>query len=171
MYNKALSTIQNAVGQVAEHSYEIGMEKGFATEDGRYHADRFLQNLYNKDVCEAIAATLNTTGEIKCNQKSSEMSFDSPDFITTDGLRFWHVGGSGWTFAGGDGIDDILVDYDMTKADRKRRYENSGQEKWKDENRYGLFIVIHRDGKVSVPEPDSDDYYSYERTLVEGTSK
>lgn len=172
MYSKALSAIQSAMTPVAEKSFEIAASQpGYNINS--YRAAAFLSNSKSRYVCEAIAANLNTTGEIRCNQAEIAMSFDSPDFVTTDGLRFWHVGGpDNWSFAGGDGQDDILVDYDLTEADKKRRlqlrYPNANDRPNWSNTEYGLRITIHSDGRVSVPDEERN---SYELFLIDNSMK
>lgn len=168
MYNKALSTMQTAVGEIINKSFDIAIDADVSV----YNPEDFLANIPSKNICMQLAANLNTKGEIKCNQSEAEMSYDSPDFVTTDGLKFWHVGGpDDWFFAGGDGIDDILVDYELTDADKKRRlkarYPNNKNKEWTEAD-YGLRIGIHKDGKVSIPDEARNNY---EKILVENGLK
>ena len=161
MYNKALLSIQSAIGPVVERTYEYAMQDNVSN----YKANLFLANLSGARVCTEIANNLNTKGEINCN---TDGTFDSPAFVTTDGLRFWNFGSTSSKFAGDDGIDWILVDYDLSNADKKRRVQESGNDAWNE--KYGLTIAITNDGKVYTPNAGSNREFEYENKLIDNNN-
>ena len=170
MYNKALSSMQTAVGEVINKSFDIAIDAGVS----EYNPELFLANIPANTLCQELANSLNTQGDINCsNQKDGEnfvSSFENPNFTTTDGLKFWNLEGNG-LFVGVDGDKAVFVDYELTEADKKRRlkarYPNNKNKEWTEAD-YGLRIGIHKEGKVSLP---NDSKYNYEKILVENGLK
>ena len=162
MYNKAIYTLQSAVGHVMDHTFEIAMEDGVAN----YRPELFLKNISRQRVCEELAASLNTKGEIKCDHYGS---FTEPNFITSDGLRFWDIGHHDGSFFAGNDENDLsewaYVDYDLTNADRQRRAKETGDDSWvTDKKKYGLKLAINIDGKVYT---ENNNQFIYENKLIE----
>lgn len=172
MYNKALYTIQNAVSQVAERSFEIAAsQEGYDVSE--YEPDKFLENIPARVVCREIANVLNVSGQVNCNQNGS---YENPNFITTDGMRFWGIGhGSNFTGKANPGDNDgegIDMDYNLTEADKKARLkakypDATKRPTWSDKE-YGLKIDVEGDGKVHAPNWTA---YSYENFLLENNKK
>ncbi len=168
MYKKALYLMNNAVVQVVDSAFDIAMNEGVSS----YNPEIFLKNLPASTVCIELANRLKTVGPINCNQEASQTSFDSPDFTTVDGLKFWGIGGTEeFTGTNGDDIDWIYVDYELTNKDRARRAKESGDNTWLDSGKHGLIIAIRADGKVYTPAPGSNNEFNYENKLIRDSLK
>ncbi len=147
-YKKGLQTIQGAMSKimdldvVANNVYE---------ETGR---PLYLKGL---NICSYFVNFINTSGKTSCGGgDSSSSSYKSPNFITTDGLRFW-------------GFEQEFTEPEITVYfDRKfsnNELKNDKLTKPRDENHKvpGLALTIRYDGKVSIPD---EDKYEYEKNLV-----
>ena len=55
---------------------------------------------YSIYLCENLARTLNTVGSIQCEQAGSD---GAPNFVTTNGVRWWNIGGNS-RFQNGDNV-------------------------------------------------------------------
>jgi hypothetical protein len=114
-YNKALYSMKSAVSNVMDNTFEIAANMGSA-----YEPSKHLQNLTREQACKAFAENFNTTGSINCGVNGS---YEEPNFVTTDGMRFWDIGGSG-PFASEEDNDTsqvIKMDRELKQADRNKR--------------------------------------------------
>lgn len=102
--------------------------------------------------CESFAEVLNTSGKVHCSGTSS---YDSPNFITTDGVRFWG-------FEGPFSADKrtVYVDRKFTKKEK----DVLGSLRGSAYSNPGLKMIIYFDGKVEVPDTNE---YTLEQKLVE----
>ena len=165
MYKKALYLMNNAVVQVVDNAFDIAMNEGVSS----YNPEIFLKNLPASTVCIELANRLKTTGAINCKAGGN---FNTPNFETVDGLKFWGIGGTEeFTGTNGDDIDWIYVDYELTNKDRARRAKESGDNTWLDSGKHGLLIVIRADGKVYTPSPGSNNEFEYENKLIRDSLK
>lgn len=158
-YNKALYSMQSAVSNVMDNTFEIAANMGSA-----YEPSKHLQNLTREQACNAFAENFNTTGSINCGVNGS---YEEPNFITTDGMRFWDIGGSG-PFASENGKTSqiIKMDRELKQADRNKR-EKAPVQGDGSKGGEGLKIAIRRDGKVYTPEnSETDPYWAYENYLI-----
>ena len=159
-YNKALYSMQSAVSNVMDNTFEIAANMGSA-----YEPSKHLQNLTREQACNAFAENFNTTGTINCRDKGS---YEEPNFVTTDGMRFWDIGGSG-PFASEEDNDTsqiIKMDRELKQADRNKR-EKSPVQGDGSKGGEGLKIAIRKDGKVYTPEnSETDPYWAYENYLI-----
>lgn len=103
LYKKTFYSLQEASSKLINDPsmYPIGVPRtGIAPV---VDPPKGLFSDYNAQTfCEDLAATLNIIGEPKC---SSGGANGSPNFITTNGVIWWNVGGSSFS----DGIKDINV--------------------------------------------------------------
>ena len=151
-YKKALFNMQSAVSTAMESSvYPM------AANSAAYWKD---SNIGNADFCTAVADSLNTSGRVDCTSASS---YDNPNFITTDGIRYWGLEGK----FNGD-TRDICVDKKMsgseyTSVTAKRSNAGSGTT----DCTGGMKIQVRYDGKVSTP--GDNEAYNYENDLIENS--
>lgn len=165
-YNKALHSMQNAVSNVMENTFEIAAN--MASQGKEYVPEDYLQNLSKQQACELFAENFNTSGAINCGIPGE---YGNPNFTTTDGMKFWRIGGSGQfaqtTIAGEDepvNSQIIFMDRDLKKVDYNKRKKDGGF----GEGSEGLKLVIRKDGKVYTPEvAKNDNYWAYENKLIE----
>lgn len=115
--------------------------------------------------CEAVAESLNVAGSVNCTTTSS---YDNPNFITTDGIRYWGLeGDSEFNTTSGDGYKDIYVDRSISNSEKRslgRIRLKGGQIESNDD--LGMKIRVKWNGKVFTPD---DDSYGYENGLIESS--
>lgn len=122
-------------------------------------------NNSSNSFCQAVADSLNIAGKIDC---SSTSSYDNPNFITTDGIRYWGLeDDSDFNTTSGDGYKDIYVDRNVGKNEIK----SLGRIRMKDSDitstdDLGMKIRVRWNGKVFTPD---DDSYGYENGLIESS--
>lgn len=152
-YKKALYSMQNALSNAMDSSI-------FATaaNSAAYWKD---PSIGPSAFCEEIANSLNTTGSINCTPATNS-SYSDPNFITTDGIRFWGFEGN---FPDSSDNRTIYVDRglgprELATIGAKRH--NSLTTNVADD--LGLKIRIGYDGKVDTPD---DEDYEYENGLIE----
>jgi prepilin-type N-terminal cleavage/methylation domain-containing protein len=136
VYRKALYSLQQAA-----HSFMngTGYQKMYREAD-KPSEDLFLNNLTNKQVCEGLADEMNTRGKIDCNLHSGNS--DEPNFITTDGIAFYNLGGN-------SNFEHKVV---FVKRIAERKSETEARKKKEGTNGNGyLRILINYRGKVYVP--------------------
>lgn len=145
LYRKALQTIQGAMSVMMD-SHDLDNCPDLWA-DSSLDADSF---------CEAFIKEVNISGQYHCSGNSS---YDNPNFVTTDGLRFW--GFEGKVFNTSNKKDrDVYVDRNLTNDERNHLANRRG-------NNYkepGLKINIQYDGKVGT-KPNSTAY-EYENKLI-----
>lgn len=143
-YKKALYSMQTAVADAMDTAvYSI------AANGSDYWKD---QNISDEAFCEAIADSLNTSGAVNCTGTSS---YANPNFITSDGVRFWGLENK---FTGDERtiyVDRALGSSELNAMARKR---GRGEK--------GMKIQVRYDGKVMTPD---NEEFSYENDLVENS--
>ena len=109
--------------------------------------------------CESLAETMNTTGKVKCKtedfEKGSSSSYDEPNFVTSDGVRFWGLEGYKWDKEDGQAREifvDRTIGTNELKAVAKAR-DITDEEKAK-----GLKIRVWYDGKIDTGNTEDYDY-------------
>ena len=115
--------------------------------------------------CQAVAESLNIAGSVNC---SSASSYDNPNFITTDGIRYWGLeGDSEFNTTNGDGYKDIYIDRNVSNNEKKSlgRIRLKGGEIQSNDD-LGMKIRVKWNGKVFTPD---DDSYGYENGLIESS--
>lgn len=163
-YKKALYSLQGAVSNAMDSTeYAMAANSAAYWKDdafkagGTVGADAF---------CKAVAASLNTAGEVDC---VSESSYESPNFITTDGIRFWGLEGYKWDVQG-DNARVIYVDRAIGTSELRAVERNRGRF---DSDAYGMKIRIWHDGKVDTGSSTEDDgsygKYDFENDLIENS--
>lgn len=143
-YKKALYSMQTAVADAMDTAvYSI------AANGSDYWKDT---NISDEAFCEAIADSLNTSGAVNCTETSS---YANPNFITSDGVRFW---GLEKRFTGDERtiyVDRALGSSELNAMARKR---GRGEK--------GMKIQVRYDGKVMTPD---NEEFSYENDLIENS--
>ncbi len=144
-YKKALYTMQAAMSNAMDSlEYNYAANASAYWKDDSVNVDGFF--------CKQMAEALNTSGKIDCVSKSS---YESPNFITTDGIRYWGLEGK---FDAN--TKTIYVDRSLSSGELR----NIGKVRGTAEK--GLKIRVRYDGKVDVP--DSSDT-AYENALIENS--
>lgn len=153
VYRKGMYTIQRAMQKFMESSeYERLMaSKGMVAEDSKY-----LANFTQQEVCEALAKEINTKGKVDCSIWGTS---ENPNFITIDGIKFWHLGGA-------DQIENntrytILFDSIQTTSGEKAKRQTKGGAST------GLRIQLNSKGKFYV----APNHYRYEESLIADFTK
>lgn len=150
-YKKALYNMQGAVSNAMDSTlYQM------AANSSAYWKDA---NVGDEDFCNAIADALNTSGPINCKSKSS---YEKPNFITTDGIRYWGLEGR---FSDDPAVKTrtIFVDRALNSKELKTIAKKRGKDGT------GLKIRVSFDGKVDTPESTAADNYEFENELIENS--
>ena len=110
--------------------------------------------------CQSLADTMNTSGKVRC--KTSELdggasSYEQPNFVTSDGVRFWGLEGYKWDQEGNQ-AREIYVDRQMSTDELKK------VKTLRDQSGEGMKIRVWYDGKIDTG--DSEDY-DYVNELIE----
>jgi len=147
-YKKALYTMQAAMSNAMDSlEYNYAANQNAFWKDETINVDGFF--------CRQMAEALNTSGKVDCTSKSS---YESPNFITTDGIRYWGLEGK---FDAN--TKTIYVDRSLTSGELQRIAKMRGKS---ETDAKGLQIRVRFDGKVDVP---SDSSTSYENELIENS--
>lgn len=166
IFKKGLYTIQSAVGNATEVLINQGALSNEIWRSNIVNNNPTDPNV--KGFCKRIADHLNTSAE-NCDIKNS--SYDDPQIVTTDGIRFWHIPNE--KIENNDYIcfDRGLTDKELSTLEINRTVEEDGKEIKKaalcgndPSSAIGFNVLIRWDGKVYV---GNDDDYAYERYLVE----
>lgn len=155
-YKKALYSMQGAVSNAMDDA--VLLSGGSVTNQWGLDPDALpLEGLSADAFCKAVADTLNTAGRVNCDGPSS---YQSPNFITTDGIRYWGLEGT--ITSGTDKI--IYVDRNIGSNELRtlaaKRLRAGGSEAT------GLKIRVRGDGKVDVPEGEE---FNFENELIENS--
>ena len=153
-YKKALYSMQGAISQAMDDATIISSTTNQWGANPETHP---LEGLSSERFCEVIADSLNIAGRVNCNSTSS---YQNPNFITTDGIRYWGLEGS--IPVGGEKtiyVDRHLSSNELRTLASRRLRGPSGEAK-------GLKLVVRGDGKVRVPEGDD---YAFENELIENS--
>lgn len=153
-YKKALYSMQGAVSSAMDDA--VLLSGGSVTNQWGLDPDALpLEGLAADAFCKAVADTLNTSGRVDCDGPSS---YQSPNFITTDGIRYWGLEGSI------SGEKTIYVDRNISSGELRtlasKRLRTGG------DAAQGLKIRVRGDGKVDVPDGPE---YEFENELVENS--
>ena len=149
-YKKALYTMQGAVSNAMDSTvYSV------AANSAAYWKD---ENIGKSDFCKAVADSLNIAGRINCDGDYGSSNYDSPNFITTDGIRYW-----GLEDKFTDDTREIFVDRAIgsneLKAVERSRNRTGNEAK-------GLKIRVHYNGKVDTADTEA---YDFENDLIENS--
>lgn len=147
VYKKALYTMQSAVSNAMDSTvYSI------AANSAAYWSD---SNVGAEDFCRSIAESLNIKGNYDCTSTSS---YEHPNFVTTDGIRYWGLEGK-FTDKNGDSAErDIYVDRTVPENQLTSLANRRGRDG------RGLKIRVRYDGRVTT---GAGDDYSFENELIE----
>lgn len=148
-YKKALYSMQTAISNAMDAT-----EYSMAANSAAYWKDA---NMSESAFCEAVADALNTAGRVDCISPSS---YESPNFITTDGIRFWGLEGKDWSGTGD--TRNIYVDRALGTTELKTIAAKRG----KTGDGLGLKIRIRYDGKIDTAD---DDSFEFENELIENS--
>ena len=144
-YKKALYNMQGAVSNAMDSQvFSMAANSAAYWKDENISADAF---------CQAIAGSLNTSGKVNCTGTSS---YDNPNFITTDGIRYWGLEGK---FSGDS--REIFVDRPLSANERGKLSQSRGRADT------GMKMEVSYDGKVITPEGTGS--YDYENELIENS--
>ena len=154
-YNKAVYTTNSAIKVVGEE--QIGMYSRLRWADPIVPENAF---------CEYFSDAVNTSGKVNC---SSTSTYLNPNFVTTDGIRFWGLEGKGF-----EGSDDVVsVKERVIYVDRKlNKKEQNSLSKKRDSHHAepGMKILVTYDLKVSTKQTNDwkleNDYLSKAITIA-----
>lgn len=152
-YKKALYTMQNAISNAMDDPTTYSM----AANSSKYWQ--------NADFCNSIAETLNVTGKVICSEDAGDYEhcpdgsgdssivscYSSPNFTTTDGIRYW---GLEKKFTDSDPEHTIYIDRKISDSELRALTKFRG-----DDGR-GLKIKVRYDGRVTTNE-------GYENELID----
>ena len=149
-YKKALYSMQGAISQAMDDATLLSM--GAVTNQWGLDPEALpLEGLDKDAFCKAVADSLNIAGKVNCDGPSN---YQTPNFITTDGIRYWGLDGS----INGEKV--IYVDRNLSSSELRNLASKRPR------GAEGLRLVVRGDGKVYVPE--SDDY-AFEQELIENS--
>lgn len=169
-YKKALYSMQGAISQAMDDATLLSMGAVTNQWGSDPHALP-LEGLDSAALCSAVADTLNVAGKVNCGDKpfncsgyqvpqGSKSCYASPNFITTDGIRYWGLDGT--ITRGTEKV--IYVDRNLSSGELRnlasKRLRGAGGEI------HGLKLVVRGDGKVHVPEGDD---FAFENELIENS--
>ena len=176
VYKKALYNMQSAISNAMDSSLYSQV-----TNSAAYWGD---ENVKQNKFCEAMADALNTRGKINCGDSGS--SYSNPNFVTSDGIKYWGLEdmteADKFTSSGDKQYKIIHVDRELNSGDktlRKRERVKLGD--WKASDSFnsksndGLKIRVRYNGKIDTPDPNSTDAtnveksFHYENDLIENT--
>lgn len=141
-YQKALYTIQGGVLQL--------MKEPESTMSTDYLSD---PEYPNSEFCSFLAEFINTTGGINCKSTSS---YNSPNFVSIDGIRYWGLEGKNFneTDEKGKKVRTIYADRKLSRGElktiKKKRDSNHAAP--------GMKIWITYDGKVKTGTGSNWDF-------------
>lgn len=148
-YKKALYSMQSAISNAMDSTlYSMAANSSAYWKDDKVEDDTF---------CEAIADALNTAGRVDCVGPSS---YVNPNFITTDGIRYWGLEGK---FTGD--TRTIFVDRGLGTKELRTIAAKRG----KIGDGTGLQIRVRYDGKVDTPESTDSENFDFENELIENS--
>ncbi|HIS89746.1 TPA: prepilin-type N-terminal cleavage/methylation domain-containing protein [Candidatus Avigastranaerophilus faecigallinarum] len=148
-YKKALYSMQSAISNAMDSTLY-----SMAANSSAYWKD---ENVGDSDFCDAVADALNTAGKVDCIGPSS---YVNPNFITTDGIRYWGLEGK----FDGD-TRTIYVDRGLGTKELKTIAAKRG----KDGDGTGLQIRVRYDGKIDTPESTDSENFDFENELIENS--
>ena len=165
-YKKAIYSLQSAVSNAMDST-----EYAIAANTAAYWKDALVEEY---SFCKAIAESLNVAKGYNCGPEpnkptrpfeycddTSHSCYKSPNFITTDGVRYWGLEGKVFTHNPG-GVDD--VNYRTIYVDRQINDNELHSLVKFGRQGTGLKIQVRYDGQISTPDEDN---FSYENELIE----
>ena len=159
-YKKAIYSLNSAVSNAMDSAvYSMAANSSAYWKDSQVKDDTF---------CQSIADSLNTSGKVNCSDSgytkcspSSSSCYESPNFRTTDGIRYWGLEGK---FTGDERV--IYVDRALGTNELNRIAKKRGG---KGLDAAGLKIKVRYDGKITTGN-DEETYknrdFSYENELI-----
>lgn len=158
-YKKALYSLQSAVSNAMDTT-----EYSMAANSAAYWKDT---NLRGWEFCMAVADSLNLKGQPQCGKNPDgsfnthfESSYENPNFITTDGIRYWGLENP---FRDPDDpnyqliyVDRNLSTHDLHVLDKKRPGHTKA----------GLKIKVRYDGKFDTEDTEA---FQYENEMLENS--
>lgn len=159
-YKKALYSLQSAVSNAMDDTvYSMAANSAAYWKDSEFYKPE-----NSNEFCKSVADALNTSGPINCEGSSD---YDNPNFITTDGIRFWGLEGNDWTTTCANGNDDcrqIFVDRAIGTNELKAVERSRGKS---GTDAMGLKIRVRNDGKIDTGT--ADEGYGFENDLIENS--
>lgn len=148
IYQKAIYSVEEAMKSIMDDS-TFKLSKKYWADD----------NISESKFCESYASVLNTTGKVDCNSTSS---YANPNFITTDGIRFWGLEGKVYSLSSGNVVKTrtIYIDRQLNTKEKNmlaRKRDSHHTEP-------GLKLQIVYNGKIRIPETEE---WEYEEKLTE----
>lgn len=166
-YKKALYSMQGAIASALDST--LLAAGGELSNQWGADPDAYpLAGLTNDAFCLAVADSLNTAGRVNCSSSghdcpggsSGGSCYDSPNFITTDGIRYWGLEGA----FPSSGEKIIYVDRNLSSGElrnlAKKRLRGTGGDGT------GLKIRVRTDAKVDIPEGAD---FNFENELIENS--
>lgn len=166
VYRKALYTLQRGAYNFMNGTGYLKLQEQVAN----YDETIYLSNFTNRQVCQALAEEINTRGYLEnendtshdidctdnsgCDNDGKNCQYDQPNFVTTDGIGFYNLGGSG--LFSEKNIFVRLVD--ERKSETESRKKKGGSD--------FMRINMNNRGKFSVRES-----WKYEQSLIESYTK
>lgn len=146
-YKKALYNLQNAVSNAMDSAvYSV------AANSAAYWKD---ENIAPEAFCESIAESLNTVGQVRCDGAPGTSSYTNPNFITTDGIRYWGLEGKFPSDERTIYVDRAISSREVATLASKRGSAHVDP---------GLKIRVGYDGRIDTPDTDA---YEFENGLIE----
>ena len=165
-YKKALYSMQGAIANALDST--LLSAGGELSNQWGADPDAYpLSGLSSDAFCLAVADALNTAGRVNCSSSGHDCPggttgscYESPNFITTDGIRYWGLEGA----IPNNGEKIIYVDRNLSSGElrnlaKKRLRGTGGDAK-------GLKIRVRGDAKVDVPEGAD---FNFENELIENS--
>lgn len=175
-YKKALYTLQSAMTNAMDSK-----DYSMVANTSAYWGDA---SVGQEDFCKAIADSLNVAGGYRCSVSAiqtrsgcsgaTKSSYKCPNFITTDGIRYWGLEGKEFDLYNPDltqrkkvrtiYADRNIGDNELVAVERDRGRTG--------DNAYGLQIQVRYDGKMGVDLDNTggaadSQTFAYERKLTE----
>ena len=142
-FKKAMYTIQNGVTEATQ--LKTYGSSGY-WKDASLQPDTF---------CTEVINMINKTGSVSCDCGGEASSYENPNFISTDGIRFW---GLECRKFDSSPVRVIYADRKISEKEKASVFKTRGREE------LGLKIKVRYDGKVFVDKEDE-----YENTLVDNS--
>ena len=161
MFKKGMYSLQAAVGNATDmivsqgaNTSELWKMTSLPVEADSDDDDDNPANSSEIHFCARIADHLNTSVE---NCENNNSSYDSPQIVTTDGMRMWNFPQNNFS------SKDVTICMDRPLTGKEIQTLTVMRNNWTpcDVNR-GLSVKIRYDGKVSIPSEAN-----YEKDLID----
>lgn len=166
-YKKALYTMQGAVSNALDSTvYTMAANTQAYWKDDYFKPSSVCSGdgCGEHQFCQSLADTMNTSGKVKC--KKSELdggvsSYEEPNFVTSDGVRFWGLEDYKWdqacyTNKQNERVCDareIYVDRTLSSNEIKTLDKARGTGA-----KEGLKVRVWYDGKIDTGDTEDYDY-------------